>query len=192
MPHRRHKRAAHSQFPLNHGDIVHVAGTPVAFAAEIDRVPANIDHFWITIECGSGQPIRIALSTHSRQNAAAGFDARLRLGFIASTWTQLPATGLMKSPGLDYRAIEAAPPVTYVEYERPALELLLADRSKRAAFIEVWGELYVRTHIGIHQVHSMRASCSVARDFVGRDGAIRFYFRDGNAEMILFKYCGQP
>jgi hypothetical protein len=38
----------------------------------------------------------------------------------------------------------------------------------------------------------MRASCSVARDLIGRDGAIRFYFPEGTAEMLLFKYCGQP
>jgi hypothetical protein len=38
----------------------------------------------------------------------------------------------------------------------------------------------------------MRASCSVLRDFVGRDGAIRFYFaEDSRAELLLFKYCGQ-
>jgi hypothetical protein len=81
--------------------------------------------------------------------------------------------------------------VRYLEYERPALEVLLTDHAKRTTFIEAWGELYVRTHIGIHQVHSMRASCSVLRDYVGRDGAIRFYFPEGTAEMLLFKYCGQ-
>ena len=37
----------------------------------------------------------------------------------------------------------------------------------------------------------MRASCSVPRDLIGRDGAIRFYFDDGHAELLLFKYCGQ-
>jgi hypothetical protein len=104
----------------------------------------------------------------------------------------LPMSGLVESPGLDYHAIEQASPVAYGEYERLALERLLADKSERAAFVEAWGELYIRTHIGIHQVHSMRASCSVPRDLVGRDGAIRFYFQDGTAEMLLFKYCGQP
>jgi hypothetical protein len=37
----------------------------------------------------------------------------------------------------------------------------------------------------------MRASCSVLRDFIGRDGAIRFYYPDMTAELLLFKYCGQ-
>jgi len=190
LPHRH--REKRPPFPLNHGELIHLAGTPVAFAAEIDRVPANIDHFWITVDAGTGAPIRIALSTHSRQNAAAGFDARMRLGIVASSWSALPPPGVVKSPALDYSTIEAASPVSYVEYERPALEILLSDRAKRAVFIEAWGELYVRTHAGIHQVHSMRASCSVARDLIGRDGAIRFYFPEGTAELLLFKYCGQP
>jgi hypothetical protein len=190
LPHRREKQHAYPGF--NPGDLVYVAGTPVAFAAEIDRLPANIDHFWITIGIGTGEAIRIALSTHSRQNAAAGFDPRVRVGIVASSWNELPAAGLMKSPGLDYRTIEAASPVSFLEYERPALELLLADNAKRAVLIEAWGELYLRTHAGIHQVHSMRASCSVPRDLVGRDGAIRFYFPDQTAELLLFKFCGQP
>ena len=100
--------------------------------------------------------------------------------------------GLVKSTGLDYHALEAASPVTYAEFERPALETLLTEKTSRAIFIEAWGELYVRTHLGIHQVHSMRASCSVPRDYLGRDGAIRFYFDDSRAELLLFKYCGQP
>jgi hypothetical protein len=170
-----------------------VAGVPIAFAAEIDRVPGNIDHFWITLGIGGSEPIRIALSTHSRQNAAAGFDPRVRVGIVASAWKELPAPGMLRFRGLDYREIEAAGPVTYIEYERPALETLLAEKTGRAIFIEAWGELYVRNHLGIHQVHSRRASCSVPQDYAGRDGAIRFYFgSDATAEMLLFKYCGQP
>jgi len=191
LPHPRRQQRSHGYLGSNHGDLVQVGGTPLTFAAEIDRVPANIDHFWITIGIGTGEPIRIALSTHSRQNAAAGFDARMRVGRIPSAWSELPAAGLFKSGGLDYHTLEEASPVVYVEQERPFLELLLSGHAQRAVFIEAWGELYVRTHVGLHQIHSMRASCSVARDLIGRDGAIRFYFPDGTAEMLLFKYCGQ-
>lgn len=193
MPHRSRQPPRRLAGGLKHGDLVRVAGTPIAFAAETDRVRANIDHFWITVGLGAGEPIRIALSTHSRQNAAAGFDPRLRIGIMTSTWDTLPPAALTRSPGLDYHALEAASPLTYIEYERPALEVLLTEKAKHSVFIEAWGELYVRTHIGIHQVHSMRASCSVLRDFKGRDGAIRFYFADhSRAELLLFKYCGQP
>jgi hypothetical protein len=192
LPHRRRQSRPSNFHGLHHGDLVHLAGTPAAFAAELDPVAANIDHFWITIAIGTGESVRIALSTHSRQNAAAGFDPRIRLGIQASTWTKLPAAGVVKSPGLDYGSVEVAAPVIYLEYERPALETLLIEKATRAICIEAWGELYVRTHVGIHQVHSMRASCSVLRDLVGRDGAIRFYFAGENqAELLLFKYCGQ-
>ena len=58
---------------------------------------------------------------------------------------------------------------------------------------QAWGDLYIREHPGIHQVHSRRASCAVPRDIVGRDGALRFYFgRDTVCETLLFKFCGQP
>ena len=169
-----------------------MTGEPVAFAVEIDKVERNIDHFWITIRMGDLGPLRIALSTHSRQNAAAGFDARVRVGVVATSWEGLPAAGMVESPGLDYARIEADTPVKFVEYERPALEVFLTDKTRRALFIEAWGELYVRTHLGLHQVHSRRASCSVLSDYVGRDGAIRFFYPGGTAEMLLFKYCGQP
>lgn len=101
----------------------------------------------------------------------------------------------MADAGLDYQKIEAASPepVTFVSYTRPEMETLLVEKTSRAIFIEAWGELYLRNKPGIHQVHSRRASCSVPQDYVGRDGAIRYYFKDtGIAEMLLFKYCGQP
>jgi hypothetical protein len=193
LPHRRRQLSKHRNLQLRHGEFVHVAGIPISFAAETDRDPANIDHFWIMLGIGSDEPIRLALSTHSRQNAAAGFDPRVRVGIVASTWRELPAAGMTASRGLDYQEIEAAGPITYIEHERPALETLLAQKTGRALFIEAWGELYVRNHLGIHQLHSRRASCSVLTDYKGRDGALRFYYGDdATAEMLLFKYCGQP
>lgn len=193
MPHRRRNRSKYRDLPWRHGEFVRVAGAPIAFAAEVDRVPANIDHFWITLSVGTGEPIRVALSTHSRQNAAAGFDPRVRVGAVNSTWSELPLNGITGCRGLDYREIEAVEPVVYIEYERPALERLLVQKTEQALFIEAWGELYIRNHLGLHQIHSRRASCSVLQDHKGRDGAIRFYYRDNpTAEMLLFKYCGQP
>jgi hypothetical protein len=174
---------------------VRVAGAPLRFAAETDAIASNIDHFWITIGVGHGQSLRIALSTHSRQNAAAGFDPRIRLGVIGSTWKKTPTSGVAVSAGLDYQEIEAAAPepLTFVSYERPKLEAVLIQKTERAVSIEAWGELYFRNGPGIHQVHSRRASCSVHQDYKGRDGAICFYFGDdGTTELLLFKYCGQP
>lgn len=192
MPQRHRNRSKYRDLPWRHGEFVRVAGVPIAFAAETDRVPANIDHFWITLSVGSGEPIRVALSTHSRQNAAAGFDPRVRVGVVTSTWSELPRAGMAGCRGLDYHEIETAEPVVYIEYERSALEALLAEKTERALFIVAWGESYIRNHLGIHQVHSRRASCSVLQDYKGRDGAIRFYFAEAaRTELMLFKYCGQ-
>jgi hypothetical protein len=58
--------------------------------------------------------------------------------------------------------------------------------------IEVWGAPYYRDLPGIHQIHSRRASCGVGESREGIDGALRFYFREGNrSELLLFKFCGQ-
>jgi len=116
----------------------------------------------------------------------------MRVARVSSNWTELPSSGIRPAAGLDYAAIEKAHPVNYREMERPELEDFLIDQSERAVFAEAWGALYLRDRLGIHQVHSRRASCSVKTDYVGRDGAIRFYFREeSRAEMLLFKYCGQ-
>ncbi len=192
MPHRHHQRRKYPEFQSRQGEFVLAAGELVAYAAEDGSDPKNIDHFWITIRPGDNELLRIAINTHSRINAAAGFDPRMRVGTVTSKWSKLPATGVFKCDGLDYADIETENSVTYVEYERPALERLLVAKSRRTVFIEAWGELYARDHLGLHQIHSRRASCSVSKDYRGRDGAIRFYFGDDStSEMLLFKYCGQ-
>ena len=81
----------------------------------------------------------------------------------------------------------------FFEYERLALEQLIASNFERAAVVEAWGEVYLRGHRGIHQVHSRRASSVIATDHVGRDGAVRFYYEEGRtSELLLFKFFGQP
>ena len=115
----------------------------------------------------------------------------MRVGVIAAPWTQLPEGGVFPAHGLDYGELERAQPVVYRETERPVLEEMLREKTDRAICVEAWGALYLRDQLGIHQIHSRRASCSVRSDHVGRDGAVRFYFPGQTAEMILFKYCGQ-
>ena len=95
---------------------------------------------------------------------AAGFDPHVRVGVVRSAWRDLTATGVLACRDFDYREIEAAGLVTYIHYERPALEALLAEKASHAIFIEAWGESYFRNHRGLHQVHSRRASCSVLQD----------------------------
>jgi hypothetical protein len=178
-------------FALRADEFVVVAGEPAGFQVEMDLDPCKIDHFWITIRAGNFGLLQISISTRSLKHAADGFDPRMRVGVMPSNWSQLPTSGLFPAPGLDYVTLERTNPVVYREMERPDLEQLLAAKAARAIFVEAWGALYLRDRLGIHQVHSRRASCSVRTDYIGRDGAIRFYFPDKTAEMILFKYCGQ-
>ena len=168
------------------------AGALVTFEKEANAVPGKNDHFWITIRAGEFGLLRVSISTWSLKHVADGFDPRMRVGVVASQWSQLPASGVFPASGLNYADFERANPIVYREMEQPALEELLAARASRAIFAEAWGALYLRDRLGIHQVHSRRASCSVRSDYVGRDGALRFYYRENAAaEMFLFKYCGQ-
>jgi hypothetical protein len=173
---------------------VTVAGEIAACAIEQDPDPRKIDHVWITVRAGEFGRVQISLSTASRQSRALGFDPRIRLGIIRSTWRELPPEGvrIIERP-IDYTALEATHVVEYLPHERHALEQLLVDKSRRAIFVVAWGEFYMRAHIGIHQIHSRRASHAVTRDVIGQDGAICFYFAEGQAtEMLLFKFDGQP
>ncbi len=166
-------------------------GEPAGFQVETGADPHKIDHVWITIRADQVGRLRIALNTWSLKHAADGFDPRMRVGVFGEAWTKLPISGVFPARGLDYTELERVHPVVYHETERPILEELLRAKTERALCVEVWGSFYVRDQLGIHQVHSRRASCSVRTDHVGRDGALRFYFPGETAEMILFKYCGQ-
>lgn len=169
------------------------AGPPVGVTVERDRDSRKNDHVWITIETGKFGRIQIALSTMSRQSRAAGFDPSLAVGIIKSAWSELPAVGIRPIDGLDYHRLEAEHTIDFARFEREALEQLLMHKTRRAIFVEAWGELYLRAHIGVHQIHSRRASFAVARDLIGQDGVVRFYFEKPNeTEMLLFKFAGQP
>jgi hypothetical protein len=172
---------------------VTVAGEVAAVAIETDPDPRKIDHVWITVRAGEFGRVQISLSTCSRQSRAAGLDSRVRIGFLTSIWEELPAAGVREVTPLDYAVLESAEHVQYTPHERPVLEQMLLDRARRAMFVEAWGDFYIRAHIGVHQVHSRRASFAVPRDLIGRDGAVQFYFREPNVrEMLLLKFAGQP
>jgi hypothetical protein len=171
--------------------LVVVAGEPLHFEVETHDNPLNIDHVWITIRAGLFGQLRISISTWSRKLAADGFDPRMRVALLPSAWSELPPTGIFPAARLDYADLERAQPITYRETARPDLEEMLRVRTERAIWIEAWGAIYLRDQLGIHQVHSRRASHSVRTNHTGRDGALRFYYADTTAEMVLFKYSGQ-
>jgi hypothetical protein len=185
-------RSRSARLLAQRGHFVRVAGEPVACEIERDNDPSRIDHLWITIRAGRFGSLRIAVNTCSLDNRDLGFDSRIRVGIIHSTWSELPAPGVFASVPLDYATIEAEHFLIFHEYERSAVESMLIEIINRARFVEGWGDLYVRGHIGIHQVHSRRASPVVRTDHFGRDGAIRFYCKEARTEMVLFKFFGQP
>ena len=172
---------------------VHLVGVPYFVEVEPETDPEKVDHVWITLEVPPFGRLRLAMNTLSRLNRDGGFDARMRVGNIRSTYTEKPPTGLEECPGFDYAKIEAKENVFYEHYEHAPLVELLVGKTKSAIRAEVWGELYARDHIGLHQIHSRRASCAVKLDLKNRDGALKLYYAAENAaELLLFKFCGQP
>lgn len=172
---------------------VHVTGVPYFVEREPVVDPEKLDHVWITLEAPPYGRLRAVINTVSRLNRAGGFDPRVRVGIVKSTWTEKPAPGLLEEPGQDYGLIEASMNVFYEHYEHEPLADLIIERAKRAVRAEVWGDLYAQDHLGIHQIHSRRASCAVPIDVKNRDGALQLYYPEENeSELFLFKFCGQP
>ena len=175
------------------GKLVRVAGTPVRFEVERHIDQKKIDHVWLHVKARDHGTIRISLNTWSLKSFESGYDPRIRVAVVTSRWGKLPALGIFPSNGLDYADIPTTNADGFFEYERLALEQLIASNFERAAVVEAWGEVYLRGHRGIHQVHSRRASSVIATDHVGRDGAVRFYYEEGRTtELLLFKFFGQP
>ena len=172
---------------------VHVTGVPYAAEEEVADDPDKVDHVWITLEVPPLGRIRLSINTLSRLSRSAGVDPRIRVAIVGGTYTEKPLPGLLEDPGQDYRMIEAAFPVSYQLMEQAELTQLLIERGKRAVRAEVWGELYAREHLGVHQIHSRRASTVVQTDLKNRDGALKLYYATENlAELFLFKFAGQP
>ena len=171
---------------------VHVAGTVTHAQLEPAARPDDVDHVWVTMNVPPFGRIRAAINTVSRISRASGFDARVRLAVVRSTWSELPAAGLSEIDGLSYEALESSTNVFYEVFEQVALENFLIERAQASVAAEVWGDLYARREIGIHQIHCRRASFAVPLDVPNRDGAIQFFFaEEKGSALLLFKFAGQ-
>src|SRR5688572_5758346 len=73
---------------------VHIAGAVTHAQLEPAANPDEVDHVWVTMNVPPFGRIRAAINTISRISRASGFDARVRLGIVRSTWSELPAAGL--------------------------------------------------------------------------------------------------
>lgn len=172
---------------------VHVTGVPYTVEVEVCDDPEKLDHVWMTMEVPPYGRIRAVVNTTSRVGRLAGVDARIFVATLSNTWTEKPQTGLVECDGQSYTKVEAAADVSYTPYEREELTELLVSKMKKAIRAEVWGDLYARDHLGIHQIHSRRASAAVSTDLRNRDGALKLYYSEDNlAELFLFKFAGQP
>ena len=169
----------------------HAVGIPGKVELEIAKSPEHVDHVWINIDVPPCGNVLLSVNTLSRLNRNAGFEPRVNLAVVKTSYAGMPEPFIEEALGLDYATIESQfHPVFQYKDPGEMAELLIA-KGRAAVRIEVWGELYRRGHLGLHQIHSRRASCAMPADLVGNDGAIRFYLPHGKAEMFLFKYCGQ-
>lgn len=173
-----------------HMQSVRVVGRPLRMEVERTSCAEKIDHFWITISVAEVGPVLLSVNTTSLRNRYAGFDDRLSVGRVRSSYSHPPTGGISRSRLLNYRSIAANANVFYEHYERRELEALLREQTARATWVQAWGVAFARRTIGVHQIHCRRASCGVAEDLVQMDGALRFY-RENEAEMLLLKFCGQ-
>jgi hypothetical protein len=172
---------------------VHIRGVPYTVAVEQSDDPLKIDHVYLNVEVPPFGRLRACINTLSRLNRDAGFDPRIRVGIIRSTYTEKPQPGLEECAGLDYEKQEKTHNVTYELYDHAALSEMLVSKMKVAIRVEIWGELYARDHLGLHQIHCRRASSAVPLDLKSRDGAFKLYYpQDNLAEAFLFKFDGQP
>lgn len=173
-------------------ELVHGAGDVIRARVERASDPAKIDHFWITLDAGIGAAVELSINTLSIKNRDAGFDPRVRVGGIRGEWSHLPPRGMAPVESFDYGKFESRHNIFYESMERKEIEVLLRSCATSCIRLEAWGAPYHRKGPGIHQIHSRRASCAVAADVEGRDGALRFYFEEGKvSRMLFFKFCGQ-
>jgi hypothetical protein len=169
----------------------HVVGTLMNVKMEPSALPDRSDHVLLTLDvppCGS---VTLSVNTLSRLNRNANFDPHVRVAIVKTSYAGMPEPFIEEAMGLGYATVEAQFHPRWESYERDPLADLLMAKARAALRIEAWGEIYRAQHLGLHQIHSRRASCAVKTDIIGHDGALRFYLPEGHAAMFLFKFCGQ-
>ena len=172
---------------------VHVRGVPYTVAVEEGEDPLKANHVYLNVEVPPFGRLRVAVNTLSCLSHDAGFDPRVRVGIIRSTYTEKPAPSLEECNGLDYAKQEEKHGVKFEICEQAALTGMLVAKMKVAIRVEIWGELYARDHLGIHQVHSRRASKAMPVEEPTREGELKLnYPQDNAAEAFLFKFDGPP
>lgn len=169
-----------------------MAGDVIKCEIENASREENVDHFYITVDAGLQTPVTLSLNTLSFRSRISGYDPRIRLGTMGGHWSRLPTRGLYPLEFFDYDTADLIGHVAYRIRERAEMEDFFALRCGNCRRIEAWGSPYSRAAPGLHQIHSRRASAAVPRDLRGHDGAVRFYFDEGqHTDLVLLKFCGQ-
>ena len=175
-----------------HTPLVHLVGDQLKAKVEHHDHKYSPDHVWITLDPGLSVRVMISVNTFSIRNGQAGFDPRVRVAVIRDFWHDLPERVISECHRFSYGELPGISEADFRPLERVFLEQMLLDRVHQAFLMEAWGTPYHREMPGIHQIHSRRASCAVPESVEGRDGALRFYFREEKRmETLLFKFCGQ-
>ncbi len=179
--------------PYPHETPVRACGRSLDAATERHPNPEKIDHLMVRLDV-AGAELTLSLNTRSFRNRAAGFDDRVWIALPTERMAEQPQMGLQPSALLNYEVIEARAeePVVYIPMHREAAEKTLRDAVLGASLVEAWGLLYTKRGLGLHQIHSRRASCGVAEDLRGRDGGLRVTSASGQFQTwVLLKFCGQ-
>lgn len=91
MTKRRNQRIVAPELFLLRGQFVAVTGRIESVTVETSDDPQKIDHVWIEVRAGEHGLLQIALSTRSHKSAEAGYDSRVWVGIVTSSWSDLPA-----------------------------------------------------------------------------------------------------
>lgn len=189
-------RRSRTRSVLHQERLVLASGDVVAATVELADQDFRIDHVWIFLDCGIGEPVTVSVNTTSRKSALAGFDPRIRWGKTTGSSQHMPPRGLRPLNRFDYADVELTQNVFYEHVDRQDCEERILGMARACDRVEAWGAPYRRGgQMGLHQVHSRRASCAVADDVVGVDGGLKFYLRSEQEvawTMVFFKFCGQP
>ena len=169
-----------------------MAGDIVKCEIENSHRDENVDHIYLTVDAGLQTPIVLSLNTLSFRSRISGYDPRIRIGTLEGYWTRLPSRGLYPLEFFDYDTADLIGHVAYRIRDRADMEEFFTLRCGNCRRIEAGGSPFARTSPGLHQIHSRRASAAVPLDMRGHDGAVRFYYDEGQrTELVLMKFCGQ-
>ena len=126
---------SHDRLVGQRGQFVCIAGEPAGVEIERDDDATRIDHLWIFVRAGNFGLLRITINTSSLRNRDLGFDGRIRIAVLSSTWKQLPRPGVLAAEPIDYATLAPAGELHFREYQRVALEALIAEKVARAILI---------------------------------------------------------